>query len=163
MIKPDVRMHQRHYEELRFELPQKCENRRTMSWVQQSSSSPKLQQEDHAEPAVRASLDCGLPIPARHTSKHYKLDPELQAKVDRVVSSEKIRLLSKRVQRQSMHPSCSCLTTTIPEQEHHHHHHHHHHHPQYTQQQQQQYHNNRLHHRSSQPPPPAPRHFSTLK
>ena len=98
----------------------KCtDNRRTMSWAQSSSSSKthqkqQQQKDNHIdEPIVRASLDCGLTIPVRQTSKHYKLDPELQAKVDRVVSSDEIRLISQRVRRQHIQSICSCPTSDI--------------------------------------------------
>ncbi|KAI7858939.1 hypothetical protein BDC45DRAFT_497929 [Circinella umbellata] len=100
----------------------KCtDTRRTLSWAQSSSSvtarqQQQQQQQDHSidEPNVRASLDCGLTIPVRQTSKHYELDPELQVKVDRVVSSNEIRLISQRIQRkQRVQSICSCPTSDV--------------------------------------------------
>ncbi|KAI9251496.1 hypothetical protein BDA99DRAFT_522021 [Phascolomyces articulosus] len=176
--------------------PEKCENRRTMSWAQPLSQQQQYQQQqiqqqrenpshyrEHTS-SVRTSLDCGFTIPVRNTSKHYQLDSELQAKVDRVVSSDKIRLLSQRVQRQRIQSMCSCppgasdTMTTLPimnivsspiqEEEYSDYH------PQHQQQPKKQkrtsdhhqhYHYQQYHpipnHRSSYTsPPPPPHHYS---
>lgn len=40
-----------------------------------------------------------LSIPTRHTSKFYKLDPELQARVDNVLESDQLKQLMGRLQQ----------------------------------------------------------------
>lgn len=61
--------------------------RRTLSW----------------QPAPAYSKD--ISIPTRGTSKTYKLDPELQARIDQVIASEQMQMLAQRVQqhRKSLH------------------------------------------------------------
>ncbi|KAG2217782.1 hypothetical protein INT45_011839 [Circinella minor] len=153
-----------------------------MSWAQSSSSvtvrQQQQQQQDHSidEPNVRASLDCGLTIPVRQTSKHYELDPKLQAKVDRVVSSNEIRLISQRIQRgQRVQSMCSCpasdvaiatntssITLPVQDKEESSHHYNkklsHHFHPDSYYQHYHSNLNNSFLHQQSPPPPPPPHH-----
>ncbi|KAI9021564.1 hypothetical protein CLU79DRAFT_835803 [Phycomyces nitens] len=46
-------------------------------------------------------------IPARRTSRFYTQDPAAQAKLDEVLSSDRMILLSKQIRRTSQFPQCS--------------------------------------------------------
>lgn len=73
--------------------------RRTLSW----------------QPATTHSRD--INIPTRGTSKSYKLDPELQARIDRIISSEQMQILSQRVQqhRKSINPTSFSQPPLVPQ------------------------------------------------
>lgn len=55
-----------------------------------------------------------LSIPTRHTSKFYKLDPELQARVDNVLESDQLKQLMDRLQQQKKNQRQSQPPPAVP-------------------------------------------------